>query len=123
MSTIYEHPAWERARADALERDGHRCTVARFLGGRCSKRLDVHHLEPVSEGGAAFDLDNLITACSRHHPMVEGLRRAILRRRHAAPKRCPHPPGAHPYPGARAACERLLNRRAARELEASGALR
>lgn len=113
METLYHTEAWELARAAALARDGHRCTVARLLGGACSPTLDVHHLVPVREGGDEFELDNLITVCHAHHPTVEGLRRAILRRRHTPWKRCPHPPGAHPYAGAREACERLLNRRAA----------
>jgi len=109
--TLYDTLAWEIARAAALDRDGHRCTVARLLGGACSPVLDVHHLTPVTEGGAPCDLDNLITVCHRHHPMLEALRRAILRRTERAWKRCPHPPGAHRYPGAREACERNLNRR------------
>lgn len=112
MTTVYDTEAWELARAAALARDGHRCTVARFLGGACSPILDVHHLVPISEGGAECDLDNLITACKVHHPTVEALRRAILRHRNREWRRCPHPPGAHRYPGAREACERLLNRRA-----------
>jgi len=113
MTTLLYHTeAWELARAAALDRDGHRCTVARFLGGPCSSILDVHHLMPVAEGGAEFDLDNLITVCHRHHPMAEGVRRAVLRASRREWKPCPHPPGTHRYPGAREACERLVNRRA-----------
>lgn len=114
MTTLYETTAWEIARAEALARDGHRCTVARLLGGTCSDVLDVHHLKPVSETGAECDLDNLITVCHRHHPVVEGLRRAILRWRGQEWKRCPHKPGVHRYAHAREECERQLNRRSRR---------
>jgi len=117
MTTLLtDTQAWETARSAALDRDGHRCTVARFLGGRCHDVLDVHYLLPVSEGGDEYDVDNLITACHRHHPMVEALRRGILRRRHDRWMPCPHPPGTHRYPHAREACERLLNRRRRRAL-------
>lgn len=66
--------------------------------------LDVHHLVPVSDGGDPYCLDNLVTVCHSHHPMLEGLRRWLTRRR--GWKRCHH---HHPYPGGRAACERRLN--------------
>jgi len=110
-TVVYDTEQWELARERALRRDGYRCTVARLLGGRCSRTLDVHHIVPLSEGGDEFDLDNLMTACHRHHPMVEALRRAILRARGQEWKTCPHPPGTHRYRGAREACERNLNLR------------
>ena len=98
---------WEDTRTRVLERDRHRCSGA-FLGGGCSAVLDVHHILPRDEGGTDED-DNLLTLCHRHHPMLEALRRAILKRR--GWKQCNHPPGTHRYPGAKAACERQLNRR------------
>jgi len=97
---------WEDIRARVLTRDGSRCTVGWLLGGACSETLDVHHIVPREEGGTD-DEDNLMTACHRHHPMVEAVRREVLRRR--GHRRCPHGPGAHRYPGAREACERRLN--------------
>lgn len=81
----------------------------RFLGGKCSRIIDVHHIVPREEGGTDAD-DNLMALCHRHHPMLESIRRAILRRRQTQPKRCTH---EHRYPWARAACERRLNRLAA----------
>lgn len=93
-------------RERVLERDSFRCS-GRFLGGECSAVLDVHHILPRDEGGTD-DEDNLLTLCHRHHPVLEALRRAILKRR--GWRRCPHPPGTHRYPGAREACERRLNR-------------
>lgn len=68
---------WPAARAAALERDGARCSVARLLGGACSPPpLHVHHLVPRREGGTDA-LDNLVTSCARHHPVLEALREAV----------------------------------------------
>lgn len=110
METIYRTTEWRTVAARAKARDGHRCTVARLLGGSCSKRLHAHHLVPVSEGGAAFDLENVITACASHHPRLEALRRAIHEGRATRLRRCPH---RHRYEFAREMCERRLNARAA----------
>lgn len=97
---------WEDIRARVLARDGSRCTVSWLLGGACSETLDVHHLIPREEGGTD-DESNLITACHAHHPVVEAIRREVLRRRGRLTwRRCSH---AHPYPGGREECERKLN--------------
>ena len=101
-----EH-TWDELRALAIERDGSRCTVGWLLGGQCHETLDVHHLIPREQGGTDT-LDNVITACHTHHPMVEAIRREVMRRR--GWRRCPHKPGVHRYPGAKEACERMLNR-------------
>lgn len=90
-----------------LERDQRRCS-GRFLGGECSTVLDVHHILPRIEGGTD-DLDNLLTLCHRHHPMLEAIRRAVLSRREPEWKHCPHKPGTHRYAGAKDACEHRLN--------------
>lgn len=97
---------WEDIRTRVLARDQRACS-ARFLGGGCSTVLDVHHILPREEGGTDED-ENLLTLCHRHHPMMEALRRAILKRRGWRP--CPHKIGVHRYPGARETCERTLNR-------------
>jgi HNH endonuclease len=87
-----------------IARDGS-CS-GRFLGGACSPILDVHHILPESEGGTSDD-KNLMTLCHSHHPMLEAIRRAILKRRAPARRRCRH---NHRYPYARELCERRLNR-------------
>ena len=87
-----------------LARDGWRCS-GRFLGGECSAVLDVHHILPREEGGTD-EASNLMTLCHKHHPMLEAMRRAILKRRPLAWKTCPH---HHPYPGGKEECERRLN--------------
>lgn len=110
MGDIYSTERWKRVRARALARDGHRCTVARLLGGTCSppsEPLHVHHITPLAEGGAAYDLDNVGTSCAKHHPQWEALRRAIVKRRRPAYKKCPH---RHISAEARRLCEERLNR-------------
>jgi len=53
-------PAVRRA---VLRRDGNRCAVP---GCTHHRFLDVHHLDPVAEGGSD-DPDRLITLCGAHH--------------------------------------------------------
>jgi hypothetical protein len=50
-------------RRTVLRRDQQRCAVP---GCRNSQFLDVHHIQPRSEGGGN-DADNLITLCGAHH--------------------------------------------------------
>lgn len=97
---------WDDLRALVLERDGSRCTVGWLLGGACHETLDIHHITPQAEGGSDHP-DNLMTACHSHHPMVEAVRREVMRRR--GHRFCPHRPGTHRYPHAREECERRLN--------------
>ena len=116
--TIYNTLLWQLARRRALSRDGSRCTVARLLGGECSPSLDVHHIRPVSEGGAPFDQENLATVCDSHHPIWEALRRRLLAALEPpappAPVRCRH---IHRTAEGRRACEARLARQ--RELAAA----
>lgn len=116
MDSIYSTLRWRRSRLAALRRDGSRCTVSRWLGGDCTGRLDVHHVHAVSEGGAPYELDNLGTACSAHHPMWESLRRLLVERMLSGepePPRCRH---WHPTAEAREICERRLARQHARRV-------
>jgi 5-methylcytosine-specific restriction endonuclease McrA len=52
-------------------RDGAQCTHRDLTGHRCPQRrwLQVHHIYPVSLGGAN-ELGNLATLCSAHHRMT-----------------------------------------------------
>lgn len=105
---VYNTPAWRAARASALARDGHRCSAGRLLGGACSELLHVHHLIPVRAGGAPYNPDNLLTLCDRHHPVVEAVRKAVLRYRREQGPRCRH---QHRSVEARLLCEARLSRR------------
>lgn len=59
---------WQRTREAALRRDGRRCTVC----GASGQRLEVHHVQPIAAGGAAYDLRNLVTLCPSCHHNQEG---------------------------------------------------
>lgn len=65
-AALYRSPAWRRARAAVLERDG-----ACQIGGACLGRLEVHHLTKLTAGGDPLDLTNLVALCQRHHRLVE----------------------------------------------------
>ena len=59
-----------RMREQAIARDGYRCTVP---GCRSSRNLEVHHIQPQSNGGPN-KLWNLSTLCGGHHaPAHRGL--------------------------------------------------
>lgn len=116
---VYSTLRWRLVRARAITRDGARCTVSRLLGGLCSSGpLHAHHIRPVSEGGALYDLDNVGTTCARHHPTWEALRRQLVavQNGHApvgdTTPRCHHP---HRSREARELCERRMARAARRD--------
>jgi hypothetical protein len=76
-------PALRRA---VLTRDRHRCTVP---GCTHATFVDVHHVQPRSEGGRN-EASNLLTLCSAHHRaahrgelLIDGERAGSLRFRHA----------------------------------------
>lgn len=106
---FYTSPAWLDLRALVLERDSHACLLARFVGGRCSGRLHVHHIEPRSErADLELDPENCVTACEGHHPTLEAFRRMV--RRLSDPLEALGPCGhRHPYAHGRREC---LRRRA-----------
>lgn len=54
--------AWRLAREAARARDGNRCR-----GCGSTKALAVHHVTPISKGGAKYELSNLITLCRSCH--------------------------------------------------------
>jgi hypothetical protein len=115
MESFYRTTEWRDLAARAKARDGHRCTVARLLGGSCSDTLHAHHLVPVGEGGPSLpDLDGIVTACASHHPTLHALRRFVRARKEPKIRPCRH---QHRYDHARRLCrERRL--REAREIAA-----
>lgn len=62
---------WLEARAEALSRDGGECVSCGLSNEEHVERyehgLHTHHIEPVSEGGDKFDLENLETVCAECH--------------------------------------------------------
>lgn len=101
--TIYDTPEWQMIREQALKRDGG-CVIGQLIGIDCEGPLDGHHKVPIEEGGA-FEIDNVITLCHSHHPMLEGFRRRVLR--FEAPVRCGH---NHRYEHARRECHERIRR-------------
>ncbi len=110
MTNVYQDTRWAQARDAALHRDGERCSLSRLFGGDCHATLDVHHLTPVSDGGAPYDLDNLLTACHTHHPMLEGMRRYVTQKRERKIPPCRH---RHYYAHAARECLERRMRQAA----------
>lgn len=53
---------WYRVRKDVLDRDDYECQDC-----GTGDELNVHHIEPVCDGGDKFSLDNLVTLCREHH--------------------------------------------------------
>lgn len=102
-SRFYNSPEWRDLSERARARDGHRCTVARLLGGPCSEILHAHHVVALADGGAPLDLDNVLTVCASHHPTLEALRRTIVLRRHPELRPCRHD---HRYREGREECRR-----------------
>ena len=75
---FYNSPAWLLVRESVLSRDGGRCVVGRLIGGDCSARLDVHHIQPREERpDLELDEENLVTVCSSHHPTWAALARLL----------------------------------------------
>lgn len=100
LDSFYSTSDWLEVRDAALERDDHRCTVARLLGGECHEELHVHHIRSVAEHPELrLELDNLGTVCKTHHPMWERLRRQITG--DVKVPRCRH---RHPYTVGALAC-------------------
>ena len=65
---VYRDRRWAVVQRAVLLRDKYRCASCSLPG-----RLEVHHVQPLSAGGAAFDLANLEALCSvchsaKHHP-------------------------------------------------------
>jgi HNH endonuclease len=65
---VLSSSTWHEARAAARTRDGNRCQNE---DENCVGQLQVHHIVSVRNGGAPYDLSNLITLCRHHHEVLE----------------------------------------------------
>lgn len=74
---FYASKEWEQTRQNVLERDGYECQACGMGMGEHKEThgtaLHVHHIHPISAGGARFDENNLVTLCNTHHHEYEGL--------------------------------------------------
>lgn len=111
MASVYDTLRW-RATADrARKRDGNRCFVARLLGGECAGGTPhAHHIRPLEEGGAPYDLENVATVCASHHPVWEALRRRLLAALDLPEERPPRCHHFHRTAEARRQCESRMAR-------------
>jgi 5-methylcytosine-specific restriction endonuclease McrA len=66
-----EGPEWYHTRKDVLDRDGEQCQDCGLPRDEhrdtFDRDLEVHHITPVSEGGAKLDMENLVTLCVPCH--------------------------------------------------------
>ncbi len=63
---------WDKTRKAVNERDRHLCRVCLSLGKLQFDALETHHIIPLSEAPEkAYDEDNLITLCVRHHKAAD----------------------------------------------------
>ena len=60
--TLYDHPYWRYIRQFRLWLDGYRCRHCGTLYD-----LNVHHRQPIKDGGHPYAMDNLITLCEPCH--------------------------------------------------------
>lgn len=59
---VYDHPRWRECRLAVFRRSGFGCELCGGL-----RRLEVHHIQPLSQGGAWFELANLQALCRGCH--------------------------------------------------------
>jgi hypothetical protein len=101
MSTLYDTKPWRDYRSHVLADDAE-CAFA-HLAGNCRGVLQLHHVDPLAEGGPAFPDDGgLVVLCAAHHAWLHAWRR----RKEKQWKRCPH---SHRSRESREQCERRLN--------------
>ena len=62
-TTVRSQTRWKKVRRAAIERDGYRCSHC----GKASGRFEVDHRQPINQGGAVYDLENLQTLCRPCH--------------------------------------------------------
>ena len=63
---------WDKTRKAVNERDRHLCRVCLSLGRLQYDALETHHIVPLAEDPEkAYDDDNLITLCVRHHKAAD----------------------------------------------------
>jgi len=65
---LYGTKKWKVVAAKVIERDGSECQYC-----FAEDDLLVHHIHPVNDGGAKYDMDNLVTLCRSCHMTWEGL--------------------------------------------------
>lgn len=64
---------WHYARRQALDRDLYCCRMCLDMDNYIEREnLEVHHIIPIYKNhDMAYEVNNLITLCNRHHRLVE----------------------------------------------------
>lgn len=71
---IRNRQVWKRVKRQANERDHFLCVLCLQEGVVNAERLETHHIVSIKEAPElAYDVDNLVTLCRRHHEQVEGI--------------------------------------------------
>lgn len=72
---------WNGIKKQALERDSYTCQDCGFKSEnnmyRNGKRLEVHHVIPIKDGGESLDVKNCVTLCSACHIKIHRKLRKI----------------------------------------------
>ena len=65
---------WKKVKRLANERDGYLCVLCYAEGVINTDELETHHIVPlIDDPERAYEVENLITLCRRHHEMAETL--------------------------------------------------
>ena len=65
---------WKKVKRLANERDGYLCVLCYAEGVINTDELETHHIVPlIDDPDRAYEVENLITLCRRHHEIVEAL--------------------------------------------------
>lgn len=63
---------WDKTRKDVYERDHYMCRVCFAQRRIMTYGIEAHHIIPLAENRSlAYDLDNLITLCTKHHKAAD----------------------------------------------------
>lgn len=63
---------WDKTRHKIYDRDNHLCRICLSHGHIKTDELEAHHIIPLHEApDMAYDLDNIITLCARHHKAAD----------------------------------------------------
>ena len=66
--------AWKKVKKLANDRDGNMCVLCFLEGAFNVEELETHHIVPINDDPElAYELENLVTVCRRHHEIVEAL--------------------------------------------------
>ena len=84
--------AWKRKSRKVKEDCNHLCQYCLENGEYTYEDLEAHHIEPLIEGGALLDDDNIVVLCRRHHELAESgeidretLKKLALKRNESPP--------------------------------------